>query len=387
MSERISSRRIDPDRLAEAEELMTIDPEAVAFEAESGNPESQFHLGLSYLAGNNVEASDSEGAKWISRCASKGYAEAQYAMSRLLMDGRGVAPSVPKALDMMVKSAEQGCHHAQYTLGVMKAYGILADADPEGGATMFAAAAEQGHPESMLKLGLMKCEGFGTPRDEAAGGELIAQAAEAGDMDAAFMMRKGELDWDSVDWFVDMGSPSLGPTYVDSGLFAEYDIGLIDAMSDKANEGSMHAQAYLGELCMEGIIVEESEDLARELLGCAFANGDMYSGYLLGILTMDEDASKAYMLVSSAADESVPDAIEFLGDHVKGESFKEYLRRAASGYMSMARENDAEAMYRLGVMHINGWGVPRSEQKALDWLEKALAAGHPDAQETIDGLF
>ena len=154
MSEKVSIRRIDPVRLAEAEELMTIDPEAVAFEAESGNPESQLHLGLCHLAGHRVEQSDAEGARWISRCASKGYAEAQYAMSRLFLDGRGVTESVPKAMDMMIRSAEQGCHHALYTIGVMKAYGIATERDPECAAMCLSAAAEQGHPESMLKLGL-----------------------------------------------------------------------------------------------------------------------------------------------------------------------------------------------------------------------------------------
>ena len=386
-TEKVSIRRIDPVRLAEAEELMTIDPEAVAFEAESGNPESQLHLGLCHLAGHRVEQSDAEGARWISRCASKGYAEAQYAMSRLFLDGRGVTESVPKAMDMMIRSAEQGCHHALYTIGVMKAYGIATERDPECAAMCLSAAAEQGHPESMLKLGLMRCEGYGTPRDEAAGAELVKKAASAGDPDAAFLMRNGALDWDSLDWFVDLGSPCIGPTYVDSRLFAEYDGAFLESVSASAEGGSMQARAYLGELMLEGTIAEGSEDAAARLLEAAFADGDPYSGYLLGVLMMDSDVQEAYAMIAQAAERGIPAAEGYLGDHVKGESFTEYLRRAASGYMARSRDGDAEAMYRLGIMYMNGWGVPCSEQKALDWLEKAVSAGHPDANDAISDLL
>ena len=43
-------------------------------------------------------------------------------------------------------------------------------------------------------------------------------------------------------------------------------------------------------------------------------------------------------------------------------------------------------MYNLGIMHLNGHGVERSETQASQWFAKAAALGHSEARETIERM-
>ena len=49
---------------------------------------------------------------------------------------------------------------------------------------------------------------------------------------------------------------------------------------------------------------------------------------------------------------------------------------AYAEYQAAADQGDAEAQYFLGVMHVNGEGVPSSPATAADWFRKAAEQGH-----------
>jgi len=53
----------------------------------------------------------------------------------------------------------------------------------------------------------------------------------------------------------------------------------------------------------------------------------------------------------------------------------------------LAEEGDADAQYNIGWMYLNGYGLRVNDSLALDWWEKASAAGHADADFSIGMLY
>ena len=53
----------------------------------------------------------------------------------------------------------------------------------------------------------------------------------------------------------------------------------------------------------------------------------------------------------------------------------------------LAAEGDARAQYQIGVMHEEGWGVPRDYPEALGWLLRAADKANADAQNHLGFLY
>ena len=53
---------------------------------------------------------------------------------------------------------------------------------------------------------------------------------------------------------------------------------------------------------------------------------------------------------------------------------------ALAGYMALAKKGNAEAQFRLGIMHDKGRGVPENDAEAIQWFRKAAAWGHVESQ-------
>ena len=50
----------------------------------------------------------------------------------------------------------------------------------------------------------------------------------------------------------------------------------------------------------------------------------------------------------------------------------------------MAERGDAEAQNILGMMYVEGRGVPQDYAEAAKWYRKAAQQGHAEAQSTLD---
>lgn len=56
-------------------------------------------------------------------------------------------------------------------------------------------------------------------------------------------------------------------------------------------------------------------------------------------------------------------------------STKRYLARTAGRLELLARAGNAQAMYRLGMLHWDGWGIPQNRERGLELLHAAAADG------------
>jgi len=65
---------------------------------------------------------------------------------------------------------------------------------------------------------------------------------------------------------------------------------------------------------------------------------------------------------------------------------KERFQEAKELFLPLAKEGDSEAMYYLGVMYYEGWGVERSLDKAVEWWKRAQRRGNLDAKYMLQTI-
>ncbi len=82
-------------------------------QAEKGDAEAQFNLGLLYDRGREVPKDKSEALRWYRLAADKGFAPAQHSLGKLLAGGgQGVASDKSQGYMWLVLSAGQGDEEA-----------------------------------------------------------------------------------------------------------------------------------------------------------------------------------------------------------------------------------------------------------------------------------
>ena len=55
--------------------------------------------------------------------------------------------------------------------------------------------------------------------------------------------------------------------------------------------------------------------------------------------------------------------------------------------LDLANDGDAEAMYLVGRLYLNGLGVTKSIDKSLEWIEKSAIAGCSSAQNALGNWY
>ena len=69
-------------------------------------------------------------------------------------------------------------------------------------------------------------------------------------------------------------------------------------------------------------------------------------------------------------------------EHFENDRYEEVLPL----FDELAREGNAEAMYYLGMMYYEGWGVDKDLDKAVEWWKKADRRGNLDAKYMLQTL-
>ena len=97
-------------------------PETVAAlktQAEAGNAEAQYSLGMLHDEGEGVPQDYAEARRWLEKAALQGHAEAQCNLGILYYKGQGVRQNFAEARRWFEKAAAQRDADAQFNLGAM----------------------------------------------------------------------------------------------------------------------------------------------------------------------------------------------------------------------------------------------------------------------------
>jgi localization factor PodJL len=152
--------------------------------ANAGNARAELVVGLKYLDGDGVPASEADAAKWLERAAAQGLAVAQYRLGTLYERGRGVPGDAAKAVHWYQLAAQAGNRKAMHNLAVASAAGTGTPKNLAEAARWFSKAAALGLADSEFNLAVLYERGLGVPLSLLDAYKWYAIAAANGDAES-----------------------------------------------------------------------------------------------------------------------------------------------------------------------------------------------------------
>jgi localization factor PodJL len=152
--------------------------------ARGGSPAAALLLGLRYLDGDGVAASDSEAVRWLRRAAEQGEPVAQYRLGSLYERGRGVPADASQVAFWYEQAARSGNRKAMHNLAVAYADGSGVERNLSEAARWFRSAADLGLTDSQFNLAVLYERGMGVPASLSEAYKWYSVASAQGDTEA-----------------------------------------------------------------------------------------------------------------------------------------------------------------------------------------------------------
>lgn len=259
--------------------------------AQAGDANSQFSIGLMYQLGRNVGQDCNEAARWFLKSANQGNPKAQYELAQMYEKGQSVPQDYNTAMRWYTKAALQNYAKAEYSLGTFYNQGLGIGRDYEQAVTLFTKAANHGNGDAQLELGVMYLKGLGVDQNDTEAEKWLTKAAMHENVKAQYCLgllyckdRSDELQHNysqAIKWFSKAGAQNhvdsqylLGVMYCrGEGVPQDYKIA-VKWFTKAASQGSSKAQLVLGACYWtgKGVTVDYAE--ALKWMSLATANGD-----------------------------------------------------------------------------------------------------------------
>lgn len=147
-------------------------------QAEGGDAEAQFQLGIRLAIGEGVRKNSNEGVKWLEKAADGGHAKAMHALGALYEEGQGVDQSFEKAAVWYGKAAEKDLPDAQFSLSMLYQNGRGVKKDPVKATELTQKAAEGGFSPAQAFYASKLVNGDGVTKNPAKGALWFLKAAK-----------------------------------------------------------------------------------------------------------------------------------------------------------------------------------------------------------------
>ena len=372
--------------------------------AEAGNPHSQWILGEMYSLALGGDVERAEGVLWALCAAKHGHLPAWNLLNSAV---RAECDWAPQLRQLLRQVANYGAAQPQCRLGRLHLDAAVAERDTWRATNWSSLAASSGHgftldelrgvaeggdAEAQWRLGRLYLDGTAVEQNAreaakwlglAAGSghdaalEELHGVAEGGDAEAQW--RLGRLCFDGVALEQDARDPAHW-----LGLAAGSGHGAaLEALHGFAEEGGAAAQWRLGQLYLDGLVVERDPQEAAKWLGLAARSGH-------------GAALEELRLVAGGGEKEAQWRLGTL--HLEGEVVERDVRAAAAwfgmaagrghgdaldGLRQIAEGGDAAAQWRLGLVYLHGDVVERNAREAAKWLGLAALSGHGAALEEL----
>jgi len=152
--------------------------------AKSGDAKAQLLLGLRYLEGDGVAASDSEAVRWLRKAAEQGEPVAMYRLGTMYERGRSLSVDPAQAKYWYLQAANHGNRKAMHNLAVAFAEGSGAEKNYTEAARWFKAASELGLTDSEFNLAVLYERGLGVAQSLTEAYKWYSIAAAQGDTES-----------------------------------------------------------------------------------------------------------------------------------------------------------------------------------------------------------
>lgn len=325
------------------------------------------------------------GAGWsnvveLTAAADKGNPKARAQLGEMLLRGEDIAKDVPRALVLLEQAARDGDASAAFRIGMLLEEGAVVPRDQARAVGYLRAAAIGGIADAFRNVGVAYSTGRGVKRDyaEALAWLILAQKLEptstvadelrtyltkvrrpeiiaAGERRAPLLAQ--ELEQTTVAKALPSPAPlgvggvSASPGTDEDGLPVKliaptgrvFRWPNVTALQRAADQGNTDALAALGQVLLEGKL-------------------------------LDEDTRRAVTLLERAAQAGSPDAAQHLAElYAKGTKYPRDETKAFTYTLQAARGGVRTAAHNLGALYANGTGTKANYTEALAWL---LVAQH-----------
>lgn len=335
---------------------------------QQGDVSAALQLANKFHKGDDVVQDYARAAVLVRMAAEAGVADAENRLGQYYFEGLGVAQSREDALIWLERAAQRG--DPQYIVDYATALEASGkDEDLARAAVLYETAANAGHLEAMVSLGFLYQNGSGVPQDLPRAVALYQPAAEAGHPRAL---------------------NNLGLLYArGDGVNQDYDLA-VKLFAAAADAGLTEAMTNLGVMYENGLGVPHSEEKAAELYRLGGTESDAANNKLptavydprLAEVQTDPGALNA---LSKAADKGDPVAEFQFAWHLASSQTAPFedLSTAARLFHSAATKGHAPAMANLGLMFLEGRGVPKDYVIGQTWLVLALSQGFTPAANLV----
>jgi len=297
--------------------------------AEAGNGNGLAYLGKMYLESFHVDKDIDKAYKYFKKSADDGNPIGQAGLGMLYLKGDGVKQDYDKAMKHFSEAAEQGWVEGQLQLGNMYYHGLGIKKDFRQAVKYFTFASQSGHVLAFYNLASMHAIGAGVMRSCQTATELFKNVAERGKWSTMFMdaydaYKAGDLEKALLKYYL---LAELGYEVAQSNVAYILDKGDVEMFS--AN------QTYARALLQWSRAAHQGYTVARVKLGD-------YHYYGLGTNVDYEAAALNYRIASD-------------------------------------QQSNPQAMFNLGYMHEQGFGLKKDIHLAKRFYDMAAEAS-PDAQ-------
>jgi len=134
-------------------------------EANSGDAEAQYGVGIKYLNGQGVKQDRKEAKRWLKQAAASGHEAAQDKLDRL--------QSQQKDFEQCLVKAQAGDLKSQYQAGIMYLKGKGVDMNGDKARSWISKAADRGDQKAITRLGILYYKGEGGATDYKRAFELL----------------------------------------------------------------------------------------------------------------------------------------------------------------------------------------------------------------------
>ncbi|XP_018494082.1 protein sel-1 homolog 1 [Galendromus occidentalis] len=292
--------------------------------AQTGNANAMAYLGRMFLEGGKTVPQNNESAfKYFQMAADKGSSVGQAGLGQMFLYGKGVPRDYEKALKFLTLAANQGLVDGQLELGNMFYNGLGVEKNFKLALKYYKLASKQGHALAFYHLAMMHARGIGTQRSCA----------------------------NAVDGFKLMSERGAWISEINEA-YQDYKAGRIDQALVRyaflADLGYEHAQSNTAFILDRGesTLFDRNQSLARAL---SYWSRAASQGYVVARLK--------------------------LGDyHYYGFGTEADYSTSAFHYR-YAAENDRnpQAMFNLGYMHEQGYGMSKDIHLAKRYYDLAAA--------------
>ncbi len=334
----------------------SMDVAALRNQAEAGDSEAMFKLGLMHARGRGVKENDAEAMRWYERAAEAGHAAAMTNLAGHHARGEGTPISERRAVEWLERAAKTGSARAKCALAARMLHGAGVAKDEVRSHQFALEAAAAGDAAAMLLVARGFTLGRGVERNETLAAQWTHRAAKSGDARAmgayGAMLAEGRgVSQNAKEAFYWHRAGALAG---DRTAMANLALAYLDGEGVSLNleEGQRWLRAG----------AEAGDALAMVALG------DVYAGRVPE--WCDRDTKRTHETTATGI-------APFVMDHASAVEW--YTRAAEMGHSG--------ALTSLAVHHADGLGVEIDEAKAVSLLRVAADAGVAEAMLNLSGLL